>query len=250
MGHQGGGLRQGLVKASRAAVGFLIGAAALAWIVKQTPLWDPAASAVYSAALRSGLVLPQRANGPLAVPSPPGAPAKGAGPAGARAGRPIEQDRLMVTHAEMDLAAREGTSARIDAGGVAKEERSSSGRPGRKPFKTPRLKPNTSFSSNVIRYGVSSRSDLMGRGAGPVYNFKSNSGAAASRQLPGSVGAGSQGADELPESVKSGLRDASDRIEKTRKTVDTVPQLTPEGRATINGGLDDAQKDLNRLAAP
>ena len=234
MDEQGSGsFRSRLAAIAGTAVSFLIGAVALGWIVRQTPLWDPAAAAVYGLALRSGLVLPQ-----AQAPSPAAAARAqaSADAAGGGAATPAAQDHLLVSHTDMDLAAHERTSARIDAAGPAAEDGKSPAKPGRKPFKTPHLRAGTSFASGTIRYGTSSRSELMGRGAGPVYNFKSNSGAAGSSQLPGDIG--------------SGLRQASEQLDQTKKAVDSNPHLTSDGKTVIDGHLDDAQSRLKSVTPP
>ncbi len=78
-----------------------------------------------------------------------------------------------------------------------------------------------------VHYGVTSRSELMGRAAGPVYNFKGAGGKA------GSVAAGK-------------MADAGGKIADLRKQLDAAG-LPADQRAKMLQDLDQAMKDL---AAP
>lgn len=127
---------------------------------------------------------------------------------------------LVVTE---HLSATQTTSARAEvaAAPAASEERPAAQAPA-KPFVAPKLVTGGGIASSV-HYGVSSRSELMGRAAGPVYNFK---GRAAKKTAAGSTikGDASTHIEEARQSVeKSGL-DA-----KSKKDLSRQFQLIQDG---------------------
>ena len=87
-------------------------------------------------------------------------------------------------------------------------------------------KPDATGAVASVQYGATSRSELMGRAAGPVYNFKGrgNSGGAAA--------VGKLGAD-----MKNKVKDLQRQLE--------TAGLPPEARAKLQMDIDAALKGVN-----
>lgn len=127
---------------------------------------------------------------------------------GPAAETPSFSRKLVVTR-HLDGTSSAKSSARAT---VAAAPAKSEGRPAKKPFLAPRLdlsKTQSALASSV-HYGVSNRAELMGRAAGPVYNF---SGKKAPQQVPqGQSSAGTmQQVDDAQRQVDNSPLDDSDK---------------------------------------
>lgn len=145
---------------------------------------------------------------------------------GRAAPAPSFSRKLVVTR-HLDGTASAASSAKASvADAPAKSER----RPEKKPFIAPRLdlsKTQSALASGV-HYGVSSRAELMGRAAGPVYNFSGKKGQAQQiPQSPSPAGAVQQ-VDDVQRQVDDSPLDDSDKaalkanLGQVRQAVETT----------------------------
>lgn len=100
----------------------------------------------------------------------------------------------------------------------------------KKPFLSPKLdlSKNQGTVASTVHYGVSSRSELMGRAAGPVYNF---SGKAAARRS-GEIAADNAGPF---------AGDAMRQVDVAQKKIDES-DASADDKATVDRGLEQVRK--------
>jgi hypothetical protein len=98
----------------------------------------------------------------------------------------------------------------------------------RKPFAAPKLdlSKNQGTIASTVHYGVSSRAELMGRAAGPVYNFSGK-------------GAGQQSGQVAADNAGPTTADALQRVDAAQKQIE-ASDASAEDKAKIN-------KDLNQV---
>ncbi len=103
-----------------------------------------------------------------AAPAPSPAPAAQASAAPAAATPPA-----LAADAPVDMTGSARSSARLDAKAVAAVPAAAKAKiPALKPFAQPKLDLSRSSAfAATVHYSVASRAELMGRAAGPVYNF-------------------------------------------------------------------------------
>ena len=143
---------------------------------------DPAAPAPLRAAGTSSLAASAAASSP--APMPPSeavrnetaaaaVSAPSAAPQDAPAAAPGAK---LVAGAKLASAGSASSSASASVAAAAPALKAA---PARKPFSAPKLDltKTSGAVASTVHYGVSGRSELMGRAAGPVYNFSGNAGA-------------------------------------------------------------------------
>lgn len=160
----------------------------------------------------------------------PQAAAPAAAPESQAAAAPAR--RLAVTQ-HLDGSSSAHSSARAEtAASAAKPAKAALAK---KAFVAPKLdlSKGTQGALASVHYGVSNRAELMGRAAGPVYNFSGKSAAgqsqAADSQAPSTAGAMTQVEAAQQQIDSSGLDDASkaqlkDNLNQVRKVVSGTPQ--------------------------
>lgn len=105
--------------------------------------------------------------------------------------------------------------------------------PARSKLKAPRLELKGDAVAATVQYGVTDRSRLMGRAAGPVYNFKgAGGGASQAARMPGASGKATTAATAAaPATV------AQDQVDAVKKSVDATA-LSAEEKRLIQAELD------------
>lgn len=102
--------------------------------------------------------------------------------------------------------------------------------PKKKVFLTPKLDlTNIPSLAATVHYGVSGRSELMGRAAGPVYNFSGRNAAKGQASAPTAAGALS-------------------KVDAAQDQIDNSP-LADSDKAAINANLDQARQAVQNGAA-
>lgn len=177
------------------------------------PMGEAGAVASSPAPLLPAPLLPAGARdaaAPAAAPAPSAA-------APADAGRSAFARKLVVTtHLDGSSSAHSSAKATVASAPAA----SAKPKPivPKKAFVTPKLDlTNVPSLAATVHYGVSGRSELMGRAAGPVYNFSGRNAAKGQAPAPGVSGALS-------------------KVEAAQQQVDDSP-LTDSDKAAINANL-------------
>lgn len=126
---------------------------------------------------------------------------------------------LVVTR-HLDATQTTSASASVAAAPAAK-----TAEPAKKEFVAPKLvAPKNGTIASSVHYGVSSRSELMGRAAGPVYNFK---GRGAKRTQTGDGKIAGDAATKIAEIQRQ--VESSDMDEKSKKDLRDRFQLLNDG---------------------
>lgn len=207
-----------------AAPGALAPAAAVPAVA--APLAPPAAPA--NAAVPAALDLSASAASSPALPAAAQrAPAPGAAPS---APRPEGERMLIAT--ETDLTAHEKTAAHLAVPSKDEERKSASARSmAQASASSPAALKDQKKGDRgdlaavaTVRYGVADRSELMGRGAGPVYNL------------------GVQGADNPAEAtVGASMKQMATLVEGVTKNAAGNPRLDPRAKKV----LDEQMRAIN-----
>ncbi len=160
-----------------------------------------------------------------AAPSSPVASAPAA-PAGA-AGAPAPSIRKLVTSQHLDSGSSAGSSASASATTLTAK----TDKPMKKPFLAPKLDMSRTQSAvaSSVHYGVTGRSELMGRAAGPVYNFSGKS-----------VGGG--------QSDKVAAGSMMGQVDAAQAQLDAAP-LNDHDKAVLEGQLSKAKQAVTATAA-
>jgi hypothetical protein len=143
-------------------------------------------------------------------------------------------------------AAKLAVSQHLDPGSSAESSASASAAPAHPSAKAPAAKkkgllaPKLDLSKNqgslvtTVHYGVSNRAELMGRAAGPVYNFSGKN--AAAQGAPGGPAQGDADSTAAADAGATG-------VDAARQSVDASP-LSPEDKAKILENLNQAQQTM------
>ena len=137
------------------------------------------------------------------------------------AAAPPRPAALVVTQ---HLEATQTTSAKATVAAAPAAKPAALPKQGRE-FVTPKLvAPRNGSIASSVHYGVSSRSELMGRAAGPVYNFK---GRGAKKTAPADSKIGGQATTQIKEAQEQVEKSALD--EKAKKDLSEQFQLINDG---------------------
>jgi hypothetical protein len=223
------------------------GTAPAASAVAYAPVDAASALAVPAATIRANPALSGAPTGQSgAVPSSPApllsaddraavpdAPPSAAPAATATAGVPAAAPKLVVGQ-HLDAASSASSSAQASASTAAPAPKKLV--PAKKPFFAPKLDltKNQGTIASTVHYGVSDRSELMGRAAGPVYNFSGK-------------GAGGQGA-----AVAAGSMDANGAMQAVNAAQAQVDASAANGaqKAQLDQNLNQVRQTVTGSSSP
>ncbi|HEX4048361.1 MAG TPA: hypothetical protein VH309_11030 [Elusimicrobiota bacterium] len=156
-----------------------------------------------------------------------------AGGAVASAKTPAAAAPKLVVGAHLDSAASASSSASMPVASVPKLKRKAAPALAEKPFFAPKLdlSKNQGIAATTIHYGVSDRAELMGRAAGPVYNFSGNA-------------LGQQSAQVAADNAAPNAAGALQQVEAAQKQLD-ASNVAADQKAQIDQNLNQI-----RQAAP
>lgn len=149
---------------------------------------------------------------------------------------PAAAPKLVVSR-HLDVSSSAGSSAA--AGSTPPKPKLAAAK---KAFVAPKLDLSKSQGTvaSTVHYGVASRSELMGRAAGPVYNFAGK----AAGQQKAEVAAGSMAPD-----VAAGTAGALQQVDKAQKQLDSS-NVAPEDKAKLDQNLNQVRQSVNAVPAP
>jgi hypothetical protein len=136
-------------------------------------------------------------------------------------------DAKLVASAHLEAAASGSTSASASAAAPDKPKAKALAK---KPFFEPKLdlSKNQSAVASTVHYGVSSRAELMGRAAGPVYNFSGKS--------VGQAQGGQVAADN------AGPTGALQQVDAAQKQIDASDGVPADQKAKIDENLNQVRQ--------
>ncbi len=234
-------------------VGYGFGASRSNYAIVYAPA--PSASGIVGSAATTPNASPAAAQTASVVffPSRPAAavaataPMRAEAPALAPARKPAE------TRLTAGLAAVETTSHERSAAFIAKsaETKPAVPAPAQKPItpsveralESPSIPPVHAVAAETgsIRYGAATRGEIMGRGAGPVYNF----GASGSKSA---AGAQTDGGANTSTSIDATIQNAANVIDATEQQLEKAP-LSPEMRQQLTTSLKASKAGVQQVAA-
>ena len=159
-------------------------------------------------------------------------PAAGSAPAAASTSAPVRSSGAkLVVSQHLDGGSSGSSSASASAASARESKKNLAAK--NKSFLPQKLdvSKNQGTLVSTVHYGVSSRAELMGRAAGPVYNFSGKSAGA-----PGSPAA-TAGSDASASSP------AADGVETAQKQVD-ASSLDDDSKATLKQELNQARQTI------
>jgi hypothetical protein len=160
----------------------------------------------------------ERTAAPAAAPAPVAAVA----PAVAAAGSAYSRKLVVTQHLDGTSSAHSSAKAVVASAPAARAKP----RAPNKPFLAPKLDlTNVPSLAATVHYGVSGRSELMGRAAGPVYNFSGRDAAKSALQAPSSAGTLS-------------------KVEAAQQQVDNAP-LADSDKQAINANLNQVRQAVS-----
>lgn len=142
--------------------------------------------------------------------------------------QPAGGDRLMVVGGAEAIGAKEKSSA-FAANAVDAPAAGGNSDPEQAPadVSAPKKSREVAARSAPIRYGASDRSQIMGRGAGPVYNLDND--------LSGK---------KLAPQLNKAIKQTGTMMESTRRHAVSLP-LDPYSQQQLNGATEAAQKQID-----
>lgn len=176
------------------------------------------------------------AQAPVPAPSfaSPTVAAVGAAPAKSQAG-PARSPKLAVSRS-IDMSGSASSSASASIAAAAAPKRKGAAPFVKKPFVLPKLdlSKNPPTLASTVHYSVSDRAELMGRAAGPVYNFSG-----------GSAG-GSRGAQVAADNAAAA--GAIQKVDDAQKQLDSS-NIAPDEKAKLDQNLNQVRQTA-AAAAP